>query len=109
MIMFAINFSLHFLAWRGFNMRYYWADRELRVFHLITLELVALCTTMLVLHSQYTDYWQALRYATINVISIITTTGFVTANFSEWTVFLPVRLMLIAFIGGCAGSSVCGL
>src|SRR3569623_1279840 len=41
MIMGAINFSLHFLAWRGFNMRYYWADRELRVFLLITLVLVA--------------------------------------------------------------------
>jgi len=109
MIMGAINFSLHFLAWRGFNMRYYWADRELRVFLLITLVLVALCTTMLVLHSQYTDFWQALRYATFNVISIITTTGFVTANFSEWPLFLPVLLMLIAFIGGCAGSTVGGL
>src|SRR3569833_2849637 len=109
MIMGAINFSLHFLAWRGFNMRYYWADRELRVFLLITLVLVALCTTMLVLHSQYTDFWQALRYATFNVISIITTTGFVTANFSEWPLFLPVLLMLIAFIGGCEGSTVGGL
>lgn len=109
MIMGAINFSVHFLAWRGFNMRYYWADRELRVFLFTTLALVVVCTAVLFTYAHYADFWQTLRYAAFNVISVLTTTGFVTTNFSEWPLFLPVLLMLIAFIGGCAGSTVGGL
>lgn len=109
MIMGAINFSLHFLAWRGLNMRYYWEDRELRVFLAVTLALIGLYTGMLTWYSSYPNFWQALRYAAFNVISVFTTTGFVTDNFSQWPLFLPVLLMLIAFIGGCAGSTVGGL
>ena len=109
MMLGAISFSAHFLAWRGFNMRYYWEDRELRVFVVMILILTALCVAVLMWTSHYSDFWQALRYASFNVISTLTTTGFVTANLSEWPLFLPVLLMLIAFIGGCAGSTAGGL
>lgn len=109
MIMGAINFSVHFLAWRGLNMRYYWEDRELRVFLAATAALIALYACVLTWYSSYPDFWQALRYAAFNVISTFTTTGFVTDNFSQWPLFLPVLLMLVAFIGGCAGSTVGGL
>ncbi|MEK7323284.1 MAG: TrkH family potassium uptake protein [Pseudomonadota bacterium] len=109
MLLGAISFSAHFLAWRGFHMRYYWQDRELRAFLWVTFLLIILFTLMLAWTSQYSDFWQALRYAAFNVISTLTTTGYVTANFSEWPSFLPVLLMLIAFIGGCAGSTAGGL
>src|SRR3569623_760723 len=92
-----------------FNRRYYWEDRELRVFVVMTLILIALCVAVLMWTSHYSDFWQALRYASFNVVSTLTTTGFVTANLSEWPLFLPVLLMLIAFIGGCAGSTAGGL
>src|SRR3569832_1421308 len=85
MIMGAINFSLHFQAWRGFNMRYYWADRELRVFLLITLVLVALCTTMLVLHSQYTVFWLVLCFVSFFVFSFFFFFGFVFVFFFVWS------------------------
>src|SRR3569623_898622 len=109
MMLGAISFSAHFLAWRGFNMRYYWEDRELRVFVVMTLILTALCVAVLMWTSHYSDFWQALRYASFNVVSKLTSTGFVSANLSEWPLFLPVLLMLIAFIGGCAGSTAGGL
>lgn len=109
MVMGALNFSVHFLAWRGLHLRYYWEDRELRVFLAVMMALIVLYTGVLMWYSYYPDFWQALRYAAFNVISTLTTTGFVTDNFSLWPVFLPVLLMLIAFIGGCAGSTAGGL
>lgn len=109
MLMGAISFSVHFLAWRGFHMRYYWEDRELRVFLAAVLAIIVLFTVVLMWKSQYESVWQALRYASFSVISTFTTTGYVTANFSEWPLFLPVLLMLIAFMGGCAGSTAGGL
>jgi len=109
MVLGAINFSLHFLAWRGFNLRHYWQDTELRVFLAALLATVALYVAVLMWQSTYSDFWQALRYASFNVISIFTTTGFTTTDFSVWPLFLPVLLMLIAFMGGCAGSTAGGL
>ncbi len=109
MLLGAINFSLHFLAWRGRTLRHYLQDHELRVFLMIAVGLILLFTAVLVWTAKYPDHVQALRYATFNVISILTTTGFVTADYSSWPLFLPVLLMVIAFMGGCAGSTVGGL
>lgn len=109
MILGAISFSVHYLSWRGLNMRYYWEDKEIRVFVSILLLMVVLFTAVLAATSHYPSVWQALRYAFFTVVSIITTTGFVNADFSGWPLFLPILLMVIAFIGGCAGSTVGGL
>jgi trk/ktr system potassium uptake protein len=109
MVMGAINFSIHFLALRGRTLRYYWEDRELRAFLLSLAGVIAIFTGVLMWESIYPGFWQALRNASFNVISVFTTTGFVTADFSAWPLFLPVLLMLVAFIGGCAGSTVGGL
>ena len=109
MLLGAINFSLHFIAWRGRTLRCYLEDRELRFFLLITIGLIVLYTAVLAWTATYPSPWQALRHASFNVISILTTTGFVSADFSKWPLFLPLLLMLIAFIGGCAGSTAGGL
>lgn len=109
MLLGAVNFSLHFLAWRGRTLRGYWQDRELRFFLAIIAGLIVLYTVVLSRTGIYPDAWQALRYASFNVISTLTTTGFVNADFSKWPLFLPLLLMLIAFMGGCAGSTTGGL
>ncbi len=109
MLLGAINFSLHFLAWRGRTLRGYLQDRELRFFLLIAAGLILLYTAVLTWNAEYPSVWPALRHASFNVISILTTTGFVSADFSKWPLYLPVLLMLIAFMGGCAGSTTGGL
>ena len=109
MILGAISFSVHFLAWRGMSLRYYWEDKEIRVFVTLVLAMVVLFTAVLVWTSYYSSFWETLRYASFNVVSLLTTTGFVTAGFSDWPLFLPILLMAIPFIGGCAGSTVGGL
>ncbi len=109
MLLGAVNFSLHFLAWRGRTLRGYVEDRELRVFLWITVGLILLYTGVLTWTAYYASFWDALRHASFNVVSVLTTTGFVTADFSKWPLFLPVLLMLMAFMGGCAGSTAGGL
>ncbi|MEW5703788.1 MAG: TrkH family potassium uptake protein [Pseudomonadota bacterium] len=49
---------------------------------------------------------EALRYAAFNVVSIMTTTGFVTASYDLWGSFALILFFLLMFVGGCAGSSV---
>jgi trk system potassium uptake protein TrkH len=51
----------------------------------------------------------ALRYATFNVISIMTGTGYATADFGQWGGFVLTIMFLLMFIGGCAGSTTCGI
>ena len=49
------------------------------------------------------------REITFNVISILTGTGYVTQNFSEWGSFPLMYFLILMFIGGCAGSNACGI
>ena len=50
-----------------------------------------------------------LREVAFNVISILTGTGYVTKNFSEWGSFPLMYFLILKFIGGCAGSTACGI
>ena len=52
---------------------------------------------------------EAIRYGIFETVSVATTTGFATADFSVWPIFLPVLLFMMAFIGGCAGSTGGGM
>ena len=52
---------------------------------------------------------EALRFGLFELVSIATTTGFATADFSLWPAFLPFLLFFLAFMGGCAGSTGGGL
>jgi trk system potassium uptake protein TrkH len=51
----------------------------------------------------------ALRYATFNVISIMTGTGYTSADFGQWGGFVMALMFLLMFTGGCAGSTTCGI
>ena len=56
-----------------------------------------------------TPIGQALRDAIFSVASIITTTGFVTADFDQWDTGAKITLVLLMFVGGCAGSTAGGI
>src|SRR5690606_13685899 len=51
----------------------------------------------------------ALRYSTFNVISVMTGSGFFTADYGRWGSFTVAVMFIITFIGGCAGSTTCGI
>ena len=52
---------------------------------------------------------EALRYAAFNVISVMTGTGYATADFSQWGGFVMAAMFVLMFVGGCAGSTTCGI
>lgn len=105
----AANFGLHFTAIRNRSGLCYWRDQEFMAFVYIILFLVFIVTIGLTLSGYYQDYLTSLRYALFEVVSVITSTGLGTADFSKWPGYLGVLLILISFIGGCAGSTAGGM
>jgi len=108
MILGSLNFSLHFVVWRKLAFQRYWRDIQVKVFIFIILASTMLTVAVLLVEHIYTDFWTALRYASFQIVSIISTTGFLTADFSSWPSFLPFLILGTGFIGGCVGSTAGG-
>jgi trk system potassium uptake protein TrkH len=109
MLLGATNFSIHFLAWRNFNLTYYWRNAEVRTFFLVVAFIILAATIILASTQTYPDVLTAFRYSAFQVISVITSTGFATADFSIWPHALPALLIFSSFMGGCAGSTAGGM
>ncbi|RDV24764.1 potassium transporter [Alteromonas aestuariivivens] len=105
----ALNFSLHYAAATSRTARGYWQDPEFKAFLFIQFFLILICFLVLVLTGYYTSAEEALDQAMIQAVSISTTAGFATTDFSSWPSFLPIMLIFASFIGGCAGSTGGGL
>ncbi len=108
MLVAALNFSLHFYAWRYKTIKHYFVDSEVKFFFSIMTGGAILTVFALWLTDTY-DFAGAVRYGLFELVSVATTAGFGTADFSVWPVFLPVLLFMMAFIGGCAGSTGGGM
>ena len=109
MMLAGINFALHFTAWRRASTQPYFIDPELKVYALLLLTFAVLVSSGLYLTGTYDSLSASFRYGAFQAISAMTTTGFTTAPFYEWSGFIPPLLIFIAFIGGCAGSTAGGM
>lgn len=109
MMIAGINFAIHFTSWKRASSQPYFNDPEVKFYASLLLVLSIVTTIALYLNGTYGTLTEAARYATFQVVSIMTTTGFTTAEFSLWPGFLPIMLICIAFIGGCAGSTCGGM
>lgn len=100
------SFALHYQAYFKRNLKAYWEDREFRIYSGIILGAVML---VLLGVTQTGGGEEKIRAAVFQVVSILTTTGYATADYDQW---LPVGkgvLFLLMFIGGCAGSTAGGI
>lgn len=104
-----MNFALHFSAWRKASAQPYFQDSELRAYALIILIFSILATAVLMFEGIYDGAFESARYGVFQVVSALTTTGFTSTDFYLWPGFLPVLLIFLAFIGGCAGSTAGGM
>jgi trk system potassium uptake protein TrkH len=109
MVLAGINFALHFTAWRRASTQPYFSDPELRVYAFLLLFFGITASFTLYLTGTYETLAASFRYGMFQVISVMTTTGFTTAPFYTWSGYRPVLLILLAFIGGCAGSTAGGM
>jgi trk system potassium uptake protein TrkH len=104
----AINFGLHFLAWRRRSGGVYRTDSETRFF-LAVLGTCIVITCAYLMMTNTLKPGESLIHGIFQAISITTTTGFTTQDFAAWPSFLPVMLLMFSFMGGCVGSTGGGM
>jgi trk system potassium uptake protein TrkH len=108
MLIAGVNFSLHFMALHKKSLKTYFLDSEFKTYIIILA--VFIITTILVLENMYYDSTaDDLRYGIFQVVSMATTTGFTSTDFSAWPLLLPFLLILASFVGACSGSTGGGI
>jgi len=103
MLLAGTNFALHYQFLKG-NVNSLLKDEEFRFYLLIILCSVLLVMLGLVLFDGH-DLLHAFRLASFQVVSIMTTTGFSSVDFEQWSDFGKYFLLVLMFVGGCAGST----
>lgn len=106
MILFGVNFNLYFLLLLG-DFKSVWKNEELRIY----FGIIAAATLMITwnIHSQYSGFLHAFRYAVFQVGTIITTTGYATADYNLWPMLSQCILIALMVIGACASSTGGGI
>jgi len=106
MLLFSINFNLYYLILRR-RMRDVLSSSELWCF----LGIVAVSVGAITVNigKLFPNFWDALRHGAFQVASIISTTGFATTDFDQWPSLAKAILLVLMFIGACAGSTGGGL
>lgn len=104
----AINFGLHFLAWRRRSIWVYGKDSESKFFiSVLGVCIVITCAYLMITNTMLPG--ESMVHGIFQAISITTTTGFATQDFAAWPSFLPVMLLMFSFMGGCVGSTGGGM
>lgn len=107
MILGALPFVVYVKALRG-RPKAFWQDSQIRGF-LAVIASLCLIMTLWLIAVRDLDPAMALRMASFSIVSILTTTGFYTADYTQWGPFALGLFFLLMFIGGCAGSSSGGI
>jgi len=105
----AMNFATHFLAVRGRSLRVYGRDPEAKAIVAVIAVSCVGAAVYLLLTGTYSDFGTALRYASFNVVTLATTCGFATTDFSQWPIFVPMWMLLLSCLVCAAGSTGGGI
>jgi trk system potassium uptake protein TrkH len=109
MLISAMNFARHFIAWQQRSLRTYATDAEARAM----LLLIGLSTVGLALfvwlQGVYPSYWTALRHVAFNLVSIATDCGFVSQDFAAWPPFAPIFILMLSCYCANTGSTGGGI
>ena len=109
MFLAGINFSLHFVAWNNRSLVDYIKDSEFKTYAMVLICSSIIVITALSLNGQYESANETIRHSLFQTISIATTTGFTSQNYSSWPAAIPVFLIMMSFIGACVGSTGGGI
>jgi trk system potassium uptake protein TrkH len=112
MLISALNFARHFAALRRLSLKPYRHDPEARTAAILIAASVVFVAGLLTWHEVYPTFGTALRYAAFNVVSLATTTGWVTVGptgFTTWPVFAPIWMLFLSGIACNTGSTGGGI
>ncbi len=107
MLVSALNFALHYTTWSQRSLTHYIHDSEICFFVFALVAVTSFVIIVLIAHGN--AFGASIRMGIFQTVSLITTTGLTTEKFSTWPLALPTVLILVAFIGGCAGSTSGGI
>ena len=104
MVLCGVNFNLYFLIPKK-RIKEFFSDEELRLYLGLIVTLAGLSSVMLVAKGVFDNVGETIRTATFHIVSVITTTGYVTADFDLWPTFCKMALMLVMITGACQSST----
>ncbi len=107
MFLAGINYTLYFYAFKGDLSKFARSD-EFRFYLRVTVVAIALLTIDL-WGRDYSTLLESVRYASFQVVSIMTTTGYATADYEKWSYFAQLLLVILMFFGGMIGSTGGGM
>jgi trk system potassium uptake protein len=105
MFLAGINFTLQFRVLTARSPRPLLASPEVRLYAILAIAAIVLITIDTLARGPFSGVLEALRYASFQAVAIVTTTGFGTADFDLWPDLSRLVLVLLMFVGGCAGST----
>ncbi len=108
MVMAGINFALYFRVVTG-RFRSLATDTELKAYLAVFAVASIIVSASLYSERAYSGVGESLRYGAFQVASILTTTGYATADFDAWPALAQLTLFVLMFFGGCAGSTGGGI
>jgi len=111
-IIFIILGSVPFIAYLKFvkgDRKIFFKDAQIKGLIYILIISILLIFSYLILSNTEYGFLENLRISTFNVVSVLSGTGYVTADFSSWGKFPLIFFLFLMFIGGCAGSTTCGI
>ncbi len=109
MLLAVMNFATHFLAVHEKSLWPYFRDAEGKASIALILGSCIVIALFLWWKDTYTGFWTALRYASFNLVSISTSSGFANADFNLWPIFAPLWMMFLACIAPSSGSTGGGI
>ena len=111
-IIFIVLGSIPFIAYLKFvkgDKKIFFKDAQIKGLIYILIISTLLMFLYLMLSNKEYSFSENLRISTFNVVSVLSGTGYVTADFSSWGNFPLIFFLFLMFIGGCAGSTTCGI
>ena len=109
MVLASLNFARHFVALRRLTLRPYLHDPEAKAIMLVLTFSVIFIALLLTFTGTYPNFFTSLRYSLFNVVSMATTTGFVSQDFEQWPVFAPIWMLFLTCIVCSTGSTGGGI
>ncbi len=108
MLIGGVNFALFYLLFRG-RLRDIWRSSEFRAYILIVVATTLFIAFELTRRGMHESFFESIRFAVFQVVSVVTTTGFASEDFGRWPHFSQIVIFFLMFVGGCAGSTGGGI
>jgi trk system potassium uptake protein TrkH len=109
MLIAAMNFSRHFIAWQQKSLRTYATDTEAKAMLLVIGISILMLSLFLWLRGVYPGFWTSMRYVSFNLVSLATDCGMVNQNYAVWPMFAPMWILMLSCYCANTGSTGGGI